>query len=218
VSVSIAERSTDIGVRRHRLLVVDHSDGERPCHIESMTSASEAPNLAKLAAEHVAACLHTVSAGSPVQVDSSSKLWLILELFIPQILRRKHPEWAHESVDGFFFSSAVKTAERSAEFAGTCILISDQTVTPFDLTLSLSDAEGFRSFRIRLGEPGNGPPLGISGPVCTSPAARDVLLRLTASGQQRVVRDATALQKAGVFTAGPGRSHHEIGALRWSHT
>ncbi|MGO9973630.1 MAG: hypothetical protein ACLP01_12675 [Solirubrobacteraceae bacterium] len=142
-----------------------------------MTSANEAPDLGQLAAEQIAACLHAVSGGSPLQVDSSSELCFTLELLIPEVLRRKHPEWARESIDGFFFSSAVKTAERSAELAGTCILIGDQAVTPFALTLSLSDAEGFRAFRIRLGEPGKGP-LGISGPECNSPAARDVLVGL----------------------------------------
>jgi hypothetical protein len=61
--------------------------------------------------------------------------------------------------------------------SGTCILISDQTVAPFALSLSLADADTFRSFRIRLGEPGTGP-LGISGPACDSRAGQEMLFAL----------------------------------------
>jgi hypothetical protein len=138
-----------------------------------------APDLERLAAEQVAACLKQVPVGSPLPIDSSSELCDTLELLIPEILRRTHPEWGAESIDGFFFSSAVKNDDVSAELAGTCILISDQTVTPFALDLRLSDPQVFASFRIRLGEPGEGP-LGISGPECGSCAARDMLLVLNA--------------------------------------
>jgi hypothetical protein len=93
--------------------------------------------------------------------------------------RRKHPEWENESIDGFFFSSAVKSQEASAALVGTCILISDQAVTPFAMNLSLLDPRGFRAFRIRLGESGVGT-LGISGPQCNSGAAREMLVDLNA--------------------------------------
>lgn len=102
-----------------------------------------------------------------------------LELLIPKILREKHAEWDKESIDGFFFSSTVMSDDTSAQLVGTCILISDQTVTPFALNLSLLDPTAFRSLRIRLGEPGEGR-LGISGPACNSPAAQKMLLALNA--------------------------------------
>jgi hypothetical protein len=121
--------------------------------------------------------LDGVAVGSPLSVDSGSDLGDTLELFIPELLRRNHGEWEKESIDGFFFSSALKTRELSARLMGTCILISDQTVTPFSLELSLSQAGTLRSVRVRLGEPGAGA-LGISGPAVNSPAARKVLLDL----------------------------------------
>jgi hypothetical protein len=131
-------------------------------------------NLKRLAAIQIATCLDGRAAGQPLALDSSSDLCDTLELLIPAALRKTHPEWATESIDGFFFSSAVKGFDDSAEMVGTCILISDQTVTPFALDVALEDAETFRSFRIRLGERGGGP-LGISGPKCTSDAARELL-------------------------------------------
>ena len=141
------------------------------------------PNLERLAAEQIAACLQGVPVGSPLAVDSSSDLCDTLELLIPEILRREHPEWERESIDGFFFSTAVKSNEGGAELWGTCILISDQTVTPFWLDLSLSDPGVFEAVRIKLGEPGAGA-LGISGPVCTSRAAVEMLDDLNARLEQ----------------------------------
>lgn len=142
-------------------------------------SFKETPDLERLAANQLAARLKGLAVGSPLSVDSSSDLCDTLEMLIPGVLRRDHREWEKESIDGFFFSHAIKSDECSSELAGTCILISDQTVTPFALNLSLADTAGFRSFRIRLGEPGGGP-LGISGPVCNSRAAQKMLLTLDA--------------------------------------
>lgn len=137
----------------------------------------QTPDLERIAANQVAARLEESAIGSRLSIDSSSDLCNTLELLIPEILRREHSEWDKESIDGFFFSSAVKNDERSCELAGTCILISDQTVTPFALNLSLAETGMFRFFRIRLGEPGRGP-LGISGPPCNSRAAQEVLFAL----------------------------------------
>jgi hypothetical protein len=144
-----------------------------------MPAHRKPPDLERLAAEQVAACLNQVPVGSSLSIDSSSELCDILELLIPEILRRRHPEWGAESIDGFFFSSAIKNDDSAAELVGTCILISDQAVTPFALDLRLSDPQAFASFRIRLGEPERGP-LGISGPESGSPGARDMLLALNA--------------------------------------
>lgn len=151
--------------------------------MRSVHTDERSPDLERLAAEQVAGCLKQVPVGSPLPIDSSSELCDTLEPLIPEILRRTHPEWGDESIDGFFFSSAVKKDDASAELAGTCILISDQTVTPFALDLRLSDRQEFAFFRIRLGEPGEGP-LGISGPECTSRGARDMLLALNSRLEQ----------------------------------
>lgn len=137
------------------------------------------PNLERLAAEQVADYLERVPVGSSLPIDSSAALCDILELLVPELLRRRYPEWQEESIDGFFFSSAVKNDAVSAELKGTCILISDQTVTPFSLSIRLSVPHRFETLRIRLGEPGGGP-LGISGPACNSRAAQKMLLALNA--------------------------------------
>lgn len=143
-----------------------------------MNASRRSPDLERLAAEHVASYLEGVIVGLSLPIDSSAPLCDVLELLVPEILRRDSPEWLEESIDGFIFSSAVKTGQASAELVGICILISDQTVTPFVLSIRLSDRHRFESLRIRLGEPGSGS-LGISGPPCNSRAAQTLLAGLT---------------------------------------
>jgi hypothetical protein len=139
-----------------------------------MNGPGQTPDLERLAARQLAAYLNSVATGSALPISSSSDLCDTLELLIPRFLRRTHPEWENESIDGFYFSRAVKCGDTSAELVGTCILISDQTVTPFELDVAVSEDGLLRPLRIRLGEPGGGP-LGISGPVCTSSAAAGML-------------------------------------------
>ena len=55
------------------------------------------------------------------------------------MLREVHAFWRHESLDGLFYELAIKTAKRQAELAGFCILISDQTLTPYHLQLRFAD-------------------------------------------------------------------------------
>lgn len=135
------------------------------------------PDLERVAAAQLAAILEPAPVGSALPVDSASPLCNTLELLVPRVLRPGHPEWERESIDGFFFASAMKTDGASAELAGTCILITDQAVTPFVLNVRLAGAQSFQFFRIRLGERGAGP-LGISGPSATSRAAEEMLQAL----------------------------------------
>lgn len=149
-----------------------------------MNGHRSAPDLKKLAATQLAAELQGLGVGSTLAIETSSGLCvtglcLTLERLIPALLRMEYPEWERESIDGFFLASATKTAPRTAELTGTCILISDQTVTPFALTLGLTDSTVFQIINIKLGESGAGP-LGISGPVCTSPDAGELLRGLGA--------------------------------------
>lgn len=132
------------------------------------------PDLEQIAAHQVADLLALVGVGESLPLDSSADLCDTLELFIPQLLRRDHSEWEEESIDGFFFSSARRTGAESVALIGTCILISDQTVTPVVLDLCVSGGGQLQSIRIRLGEPGHGP-LGISGPMSSSRSAREML-------------------------------------------
>lgn len=131
-------------------------------------------------ASELHALLARVAVGSTFTVAPSSDLCASLELFIPTLLSARHPEWKSESLDGVFVAIARKTGAATAELAGTCILISDQTVTPLltEITLSLS-GERIESFRARIGEPGGGR-LGISGPGCNSKEAQAPLAAVDA--------------------------------------
>lgn len=101
----------------------------------------------------------------------------MLERLLPEVLSEKHTEWTGESLDGFCFSHATRNGLRSAELAGTCILISDQAMTPFRLNVDLSAEGSISRFRIRLGESGGGR-LDISGPGWGTSAAWELLYLL----------------------------------------
>jgi len=101
-----------------------------------------------------------------------------LELFLPQLLRRRYSKWRGESLDGISVACARKTGPSAVRLAGICILTSDQTGTPFFVELASSlSGESVASFRVCLGEPGGGP-LGISGPAWNSHQADELLLSL----------------------------------------
>jgi hypothetical protein len=140
--------------------------------------------LISRAASILASELHVLTehlgVGDRFAVLPSSDLCYSLELLIPDLLRQHYPEWETESLDGIFVARATKTGETAAELLGTCILISDQTITPFLLELQgQKGGEGVASVRLALGEPGSGT-LGISGPKCNSVDAKLLLANLPA--------------------------------------
>lgn len=137
------------------------------------------PRLEYHLAIELSELLGQVPTGAELSVPPSSDLCSSLELFVPQLLRCRYTEWLEESLDGIFVAHAQKTATHAVRLLGTCILISDQTVTPFLIDLELSpSATSVKSFRVLLGEPGGGA-LGISGPACNSKDARRLLETLT---------------------------------------
>jgi hypothetical protein len=144
-----------------------------------MTMSNDGPNLERLTGMEVSELLHGTGVNAELDIDPASDLLSMLELLIPKVLRDEHPEWETESIDGFFLASAVKSTDRSMSMIGTCILISDQAVTPFALELRLAGDDIVRFLRIRLGEPGGGP-LGISGPPSNSRGATELLASLPA--------------------------------------
>ncbi len=64
-----------------------------------------------------------------------------LEFFIPEVLREIHQDWEDESLDGVLPAVARKLGNDEIEIVGHCILISDQTLTPFHLRLQLDPTE-----------------------------------------------------------------------------
>ncbi len=76
-----------------------------------------------------------------------------LEFYVFAVLREVHAFWKHESLDGVFHEVAIKTAARQAEIAGLCILISDQTLTPYHVQLRCApDLDEIEWLDCRLGE------------------------------------------------------------------
>ncbi|WP_437875264.1 hypothetical protein [Sorangium sp. So ce513] len=147
-------------------------------------TGSDGRHVSRDAASQLASELHDLMQGLPVgaqfTVPPSADICCSLELFIPGVLRLQYPEWEKESLDGIFVARATKTGSAAAELIGTCILISDQTVTPFLLDLNVSRKDDFHAvtaFQIMIGEPGSGP-LGISGPPCNSREAQRLLMSL----------------------------------------
>lgn len=126
--------------------------------------------------------LEGLAVGSHFEVPPSADICYCLELFLPRCLRDRYPEWDKESLDGIFVARATKIGPTTAEFVGSCILISDQTVTPFAAEIETAGAGSSVIIRrLRLGEPGTGR-LGISGPPVNSKDAQ----RLLASIGERI--------------------------------
>jgi hypothetical protein len=131
--------------------------------------------LESTVARELNALLEGIPVGSVFQVDPSASLLSSLEFYIPKLLSPLYPEWEHESLDGFFLTHARKIGAEAAEFAGLCILISDQTMTPVLIRFSLSSSrDSIDTYQVFLGESGGGR-LGISGPPCNSPRAQKLL-------------------------------------------
>jgi hypothetical protein len=80
-----------------------------------------------------------------------------LEYFLPQVLAEVYPHWKKGSLDGFFVSEAKKLADNQAELRGVCLLISDQSITPFHVQIQLStSADEIEWMECRLGKRGEG--------------------------------------------------------------
>ena len=136
-------------------------------------------SLEAIVASELSAILEKASVESAIKVEPSAPFFYALELYIPQLLSRHYSEWEEESLDGFFITNARKIESETAEFFGLCILISDQTLTPVFIRLTLtSSRNSIASYQVFLGEPGGGH-LGISGPVCNSPHAQRLLETVT---------------------------------------
>lgn len=80
-----------------------------------------------------------------------------LEYFLPSVLAELYPYWKGEGLDGFYLAEAKKTGPDAAELRGVCILITDQTITPFHLRLRASSTNNTIDWmECRLGKRGNG--------------------------------------------------------------
>lgn len=81
-----------------------------------------------------------------------------LERFVPSVLSRLYSEWKFESLDGFSFRLVRRLTQRRLELAGLCLLISDQSWTPFHMQLQHDAAiDEIEWMRCRLGVWGESP-------------------------------------------------------------
>lgn len=136
------------------------------------------PHLEAQLVSELSALLAGSTVGAELVVEPGAEICDSLELVVPLLLRRRYPEWAGESLDGVFVALGVRTGPAAVRLAGTCVLMSDQTVTPLSVDLALSPSGlSLDAFSIRLGEAGGGP-LGISGPPCNSHRAARLLASL----------------------------------------
>ena len=86
-------------------------------------------------------------------IKSQRDLMNSFEFFLAEIIRKSHPEWNHESLDGVYPKFFRKTAEREADLLGLALFISDQTLTPIHFQIQLSSKLNRVSWvDLRLGE------------------------------------------------------------------
>lgn len=105
-------------------------------------------------ARHLRAVLRGLCVGDSAPDSEDLRLLLsALEFYLPAVLRAVHATWKHESLDGLFSELARMSDERELEIAGNCILISDQTVTPYHVRLCLAPlADEIEALDCKLGE------------------------------------------------------------------
>jgi hypothetical protein len=79
---------------------------------------------------------------SAIEISQTPEDFLsALEFFIAGIFQNKFEEWKYESLDGIYITRATKTNVNEAEFTGMCLLISDQTLTPFYACLKITQSK-----------------------------------------------------------------------------
>lgn len=102
--------------------------------------------------------LELIPTGARFEDDCGVRDVLVgLEYFLPAILADVYPYWKGESLDGFYLSEARKTGFYRAEMRGVCILISDQTITPFHVRMQIAaSSDKINWMECRLGKRGNG--------------------------------------------------------------
>jgi hypothetical protein len=135
----------------------------------------EVSSLETTVAFELVAILKEISVESALMVQPSGGFLSSLEFYIPQLLSHHYPEWENESLDGFYFTNARKIGLETAEFAGSCILISDQSLAPVLIRLTLSPArDSIAAYQVFLGEGAYGR-VGISGSSRNSRKGRQLL-------------------------------------------
>ncbi len=89
--------------------------------------------------------------------DDFRALCRTLEFFVPAVLSEVYDFWRGESLDAFRIALARKSGPSSAELLGLCLLISDQSWTPFEFLVGITPTgKTIETLTLRVGEPGSG--------------------------------------------------------------
>jgi hypothetical protein len=137
----------------------------------------------KIASQCLRAVLAPMTIGATIKdSDDFSTFQCAMGFFIPGLLRMKYVWWEKESLDGFRFVVARKTAHEEAEFLGLGILITDQTWTPIHIRLRLSrQSDKFEWIGCSIGELGDG-----KGKMKSIPYESDEVTKLLHSMESRL--------------------------------
>jgi hypothetical protein len=110
----------------------------------------------KYSAKHFGLILSSLKIGDRIKESKEFQDALGgLEIYVPEILSDKYAFWKGEGLDGFYCSDAIKSGPYEAKLLGMCILISDQSLTPFYFNFGLSDSlNRFEWLVCKLGENG----------------------------------------------------------------
>jgi hypothetical protein len=131
----------------------------------------------RLVAKELRPLLRDVDVGATFAIPPDSAFARLHERLIQGRLAARFPEWRDQSIDGVWPEHARKTGPTSASLCGVCVLLDDQTLTPFAAEWTIAGShDAVTAWRLRVGEPGGGR-LRISGPRHGSKAA--TLLRWT---------------------------------------
>ena len=101
------------------------------------------------------AVLSSLRVGDKIDDSEDFRTFLsALARFLPECLSENHPSaWRSESLDAFRFALTRKVGRDEAELLGVCLLISDQTWTPFRALLKASSTDaGLERVDFTLGE------------------------------------------------------------------
>jgi hypothetical protein len=112
----------------------------------------------QLLSRELRSILANLASGTNIsELIANTEVLTALEYFLPSELAKIDPYWLRESLDGFFISDARKIGMDTAKFTGVCILISDQTTTPFELRLKVrSSDDKIDWMECKLGAGGSG--------------------------------------------------------------
>jgi len=122
-------------------------------YLQIGSGAVRMSDLEESLSQRLRAVFERAPAGSHIESFAEFKGILAgLEYFLSELLVEVRSDW-DDGLDGFLIYSARALGDQAAELSGHCILIRDQTTTPFHLRLQLAhESDEISWLELRLGE------------------------------------------------------------------